>query len=248
MTLSYSAILKRVKMISKGHTKVFDKWLSEGAFVKFVGDNVDKQVNVRDLRSDHHETLMHMFSIFAVKARVSPPAIADLSRPMLYTETVECFLPSKEDIVVIQGDLEVLVSRVLCDYIKGLEKLKSLVTKHIPHTYSEEMAAKSEVVVLDVLQSNENVSSDMIDIMRTMVSYLGSHYKHTALSGGDHLTCEREQSAKRHVQCSNTPEGRIDQLEPCIEDWHCVMNFMIVSLTIADSNTMYLCVYVYKCK
>ena len=74
MTLSYEAILKRVKKISEGHTKVLDKWwLSEGAFVKFVGDNVDKQVSVRDIRSDHHGRLMHMFSIFAVKARVSPP-------------------------------------------------------------------------------------------------------------------------------------------------------------------------------
>ena len=137
MTLSYNAILKPVKMISKGHTKVLDKWLKDGVFVKFVGDrggqcNVDKQVNVRDITSDHHGKLMHMFSIFAVKA---PPApIADLS---LCTETVECFLPSKEDIIVIQGDLEeVLVSRILCDYIKGLDKgLKRLVTKHIPHEY-----------------------------------------------------------------------------------------------------------------
>ena len=93
------------------------------------------------------------------------------------------------------------------------------------------MAVRSEVVVLDVLHNNENVSSEMIEIMRTMVSYLGSDHKHTALSGGDHLTCEREQSESRvpNVVCSgsNTPGGRIKQLEPCIE---CVMNFMIVSL------------------
>ncbi len=231
MTLGYNAIVRRVKSISEGHTKVLDKWLSEGAFVKFVGDNVDKQINVRDVRSDHHGKLIHMFSIFAVKARVSPPApVSDFSRPVLCTDTVECFLPSSEDITVIQGDLEVLVSRILCNYIKDLDKLKRLVTKHIPHAYSKEMGAKSDVVVLDVLHYNEIVSSDMVEIMRAMVSYLGSHHKHTALTGGDHLTCEREQCAKRHVQCSNSPGGRIDQLEPCIEDWHCVMNFMIVSI------------------
>ena len=93
------------------------------------------------------------------------------------------------------------------------------------------MAAKSEVVVLDVLHNNETKSSDMGEVMRTKVSYLGSLYKHTVLSGGDHLNCEREQGAKCHVQCSNSPEGRLNQLEPCVEDWLCVMNFMIVSIT-----------------
>ncbi len=50
---------------------------------------------------------MHMFSIFAVKV---PP----------FPVHRHSFLPTKEDITVIQGDLEVLVSRILCDYIKGL--------------------------------------------------------------------------------------------------------------------------------
>ena len=76
---------------------MLDKWLTEGAFVKFVGDNVEKQVNMRDIRSDHHGKLMHMFSIFAVKVRVSPPPVSDFSQPTLHTDTIECFLPSRED-------------------------------------------------------------------------------------------------------------------------------------------------------
>ena len=186
--------------------------------MKFVGDNVDKQVSVRDLRSDHRGKLMHMFSIFAVKARVSPPPpVSNFSPPPLQTDTVYFFLPSRDDINTILSDLEVLVTRILCDYIKSFKELKRLVTKDIPHTYSEEMAAKSEVVVLDVLHKNETVNSDMVEILRTLLSYLGSLYKRTVISGGDHVTCERERSAKRHVQCSNSPDGR---LEPCCEDWH----------------------------
>ena len=30
------------------------------------------------------------------------------------------------------------------------------------------------------------------------------------------MSCEREQEAKRHVMCSNTPEGRLEQLESCV--------------------------------
>ena len=216
--------------ISKCHTQVLDKWLREGSFIKFVGDNLDKQYNVRDIRSDHHGQLKHMFSLMAIKARVSPPEpLTSFSPPSLIAEKVEHFLPSQEDLKVVEGDLEVIVSRIICDYINGFHALKKFVVKHIPHTYSNKMAEKSEVVVLDVLHKNETKSSDMVQIMREMASYLGESYEHTALSGGDHVTCEREQGAKRHVMCSNTRVGRLEQIEPCVEDWHCVMNFMIVS-------------------
>ena len=233
VTLSYSAILKRINEISKQHTKVMDEWLREGAFVKFVGDNVDKQCNVRDIRSDHHGELRHMFSLLAIKARISPPApLPEFSPPSLMSHHIDCFLPSREDMNVIQSDMEVLVARILCDYMKDLRQLKKYVVLHIPHTYSDKMAVKSDVLVLDVLHKNETKSSDMVHIMREMASYLGASYSHVALIGGDHVTCEREQGAKRHVMCSNTREGRLEQLEPCVEDWHCVMNFMIVSSTI----------------
>ena len=209
-----------------------DKWLKEGAFVKYVGDNVDKQCNVRDIRSDHHGQLRHMFSLLVIKARIPPPApLPVFSTQSLTSVNVDCFLPSLEDMKVVQHDMEVLVGRIICDYIKDMSKLKKFVVTHIPHTYSDNMADKSEVIVLDVLHKNEMKSSDMVHIMRVMASYLGPTYNHVVLTGGDHVTCERERGAKRHVMCSNTREGRLEQFEPCVEDWHCVMNFMMVSNT-----------------
>ena len=195
-----------------------------------VGDNVDKQVNVRDIRSDHQGKLVHMFSLIAVKARIPPPDPSiPFVPPTVCTTKVDCYLPNEEDVLALESDLEVLVSRILCRHIKCFHDLKRFVTKHITHAYSNEMAAKSEVVVLDVLHNNEIEAKDMIEIMRTMVSYLGEKYTHRVISGGDHVTCEREQGAKRHVQCSNSPAGRLEQMEPVTEDWHCIMNFMIVS-------------------
>ena len=212
-----------------------DKWLSEGAFVKFVGDNVDKQFNVRDIRSDHHGQLRHMFSLLVIKARIPPPppaSLPELPTQSLTSANVDCFLPSLEDMKVVQRDMEVLVGRIMCDYIKDMIQLKKCVVNHILHPYSNKMADKSEVIVLDVLHKNEMKSSDMVHIMRVMASYLGPTYNHVVLTGGDHVTCEREQGAKRHVMCSNTREDRLEQLEPCVEDWHCVMNFMMVRNTL----------------
>jgi len=69
------------------------------------------------------------------------------------------------------------------------------------------MAQKSDVVVLDVLHKCETKTTDMIDIMREMMSYVGeSTVKH--LSFGDLLTKERQDGSKRHVMCSNKPAGR----------------------------------------
>ena len=230
VSLSYNATIRLVEKISKHHKDPLDVWLREGHFVKFVGDNVDKTKGVRDIRSDHQAEMIHMYSMLVVKARIQPPSPLPRFQPVSLTaRDPTYFLPNASDVKSIQNDMEVLVSRILCDYIKVFNCQKKSVVKHIPHEYSSEMARKSEGIVLDVLHKNETKGSDMIDIMREMAGYLGTSYTRTALTGGDHVTCERQQGSKCHVMCSNTREGRLEQLEPCCEDWHCLMSFLSVS-------------------
>ena len=104
---------------------------------------MDKQCNVRDIRIDHHGELRHMFSLLTIKARVLPPApLPDFSPPSLISDSVDFYLPSQEDFKIVQGDLEVLVRRIVCDYIKDLREMKRFVVAHIPQTYSDKMAEK----------------------------------------------------------------------------------------------------------
>ena len=79
------------------------------------------------------------------------------------------------------------------EYISDLSPLSNAVIKHIPHKYSAQMSKKSEVVVLDVLMKNEAKHSNMIDILKQMVGYLGDNYPHQkrVASGGDQLTTDR---------------------------------------------------------
>lgn len=86
-------------------------------------------------------------------------------------------------------------------------------------------------MVLDILHKNEAEHKDMLDIMTTMQDYLGENYPadQRVLSGGDHLTVEREIGAHRHVMCGDTRKERLEILEPVVEDWHCLVCFILVS-------------------
>ena len=94
------------------------------------------------------------------------------------------------------------------------------------------MAEKSHVEVLDMLLKNEAKHSDMLDIMKMQLGYLGSYYHEDGkvLSGGDQLTCERQMDAQRHVMDGDTRSDRLQVLDPVCEDWHCLMCFLGVSL------------------
>ena len=87
----------------------------------------------------------------------------------------------------IKINLVTIVSRILVHYIGYLSPLSKAVPEHIIHQYSNEMALRSDVVVLDVLMKNEAKHSNMIDIMNHMQNYLGSEYPsdRTVPSGGD---------------------------------------------------------------
>ena len=232
--VSYNATLTLIKEISQHHASPLQQWIADGVIFKFWGDNVDRKRKVRDVRSDHQGEMLHMYSILVGRSRTQTQAEA-LSRTgsvgSLRCMSSSFFLPSAEDIQCVKNNLVILVSRVLTQYIKELQPLSKVVPKHIMHEYSAEMSKKSEVVVLDVLMKNENCSSDMVDIIKTMQEYLGESYpsEHRVASGGDHLTCERQLGAQRHMMDGDTPVERLELLEPQVEDWHCLVCMLGVS-------------------
>ena len=230
-TISYTATLKAVNEISCLHKVPLQQWIADGIEFKFVGDNVNKK-GVRDIRSDNQIQLHHMFSMLVVRGCTQgPPHPLPLSQHSLSFLEVSSLLLTSEDVEAIKKNLVVLVSRILCKYKKPLNFLAKIVPAHIQHKFSEEMAKKSETVVLDVLMKNEAKHSDMHDIMKVQPAYLGDGFPgdKQVLSGGDQLTCERERCARRHRMDADTPRERLQLLEPVVEDWHTMQSFLGVS-------------------
>ena len=163
---------------------------------------------MRDIRAECHGEMKHMYSIIAVRSRVtSSVAESHCNLESLHSSMV---LPTADDVRQIKKNLVVLVSRILCRYIKCLSSFSTAVLTHIPHTYSGQMAEKSDTVVLDVVAKNEAKHSDMIEIMKILQGFLGetfpTHQK--VISGGDQLTCERQVCAQRQTSlCSTSHDG-----------------------------------------
>ena len=151
------------------------QWIQSRATIKFIGNNLDLLVGVRDIRSDHQKHLHHMFSLLVAKSRIPLPAVSAKPRS-LRTLSSASLLPTEADIATVKLNLSVLVSRILCTHIKGLRKFKKVIPNHIMHKYSLIMAQKSDVAVLDVLYKNEACHKDMLDIMKYEQNYLGEDY------------------------------------------------------------------------
>ena len=223
-----------VEEASKLHKVPLQQWIADDITFKFIGDNVDKKVGVRDVRTDHQSEMVHMYSLLVARSRLPP---LDLPRTGQVADVMslpwKSFLPTQEDIESIRNNLAVLVSRLLVQYFKDLSSLSKSVPNHIKHKYSQQMSKKSEVVVLDVLMKNEATSAGMLDIMTAMQDYLGEEYppKKKVASGGDQLTCERQTAAMRHMMDGDTPKDRLQLLEPQSEDWHCLVCMLKVSCT-----------------
>ena len=232
--MSYTPTLKLIDDISKLHTIPLLQWITDDVLIKFWGDNVDKKRGVRDVRSDHHGSLLHMYSILAGRSRTNAKDLSPTGcvSSLSATSALE-FLPSSEDHHAVRNNLVVVVSRILTQYIDSLSVFSKSVSAHIQHKYSKEMGRKSEVIVLDVLMKNEAKHSDMIDIMKCMQGYLGENYpdEKKVLSGGDQLTCERQVGAQRHTMDGDTVHDRLGILEPVTEDWHCLVSLLSVSRT-----------------
>ena len=159
------------------HEAPLKEWTASGLPIKFVGDNVDKHKDVRDIRSNHHHSLVHMYSLLVVRPHASDSSLSTTDATSnLFKLEPSAFLPTAEEIDTMKMNLTVLARRIICAYIKYLNHIADVVPDHIPHKYSETMAEKSGTYFLDVLTKNEAKHADMVELMQTMQGYLGEEF------------------------------------------------------------------------
>ena len=118
---------------------------------KIVGDNVDKTVKPRDMRSDRQARSLHYFHLYAVRDRIDASHLSEEPRLVEPDAPVEELLPTVEDEHMMLANFEVLIGRTLVQHMPFFYRgFSDVVVQHIPHRFSEEMSQKSDVVSLSL--------------------------------------------------------------------------------------------------
>lgn len=94
---------------------------------------------------------MHCYHAYAVKDRIDTAHLPEshLSTPAL---SYDDFIPNDDDYSKLKGDFTILVMGILCQHVPFFKnKFFDTVTWNIPHQYSKEMRAKSEVVINNII-------------------------------------------------------------------------------------------------
>ena len=111
-----------------------------------IGD-VDKNVKPRDMRVDKQVASIHAFHMYVTKDHVDASRVPN-DKPVgnLETTPISTFVPSISDNIVLLENYITLVSRVLVKHLKYFSPFADCAPEHIQHEHSAEMANKSEIV------------------------------------------------------------------------------------------------------
>lgn len=114
---------------------------------KLVGDNIDKEVRPRDMRSDHQTRSLHYFHTYGVRDRVDLSDVSDKHpMPELSSLRLTDLLPNATDEKNLLANFSILVGRVLKKRMPFFSTYAKGMCRHIQHEFYTEMSQKSGIV------------------------------------------------------------------------------------------------------
>ena len=117
---------------------------------RICGDNIDKNVRARYMRSDKKNLSLHYFHSYAVLNRIDASSFSDTvpDTSNLNVDVVaNSLLPSPSDDIAIRGNIAKLISRVLVENLEYFKfAFEDVIDWHIEHPFYGEMSQQSVMV------------------------------------------------------------------------------------------------------
>lgn len=112
-----------------------------------MGDNVDHMIYARVQSKDSTNQSIHWTHQYAVLDKVKNN-LADPREPQKRISEIQLveLLPVQDVQNRLKNRWTVMVSRVICKYLKTFKNFQDVVVHHIPHPYTDVMSEKSSSV------------------------------------------------------------------------------------------------------
>ena len=112
-----------------------------------VGDNLDKTISPRYMRSDHQRQSIHYFHMYAALDRINAVDLpTDHPLGDISITPLSAFLPSPADCKELRANYAVLLGRIVVKKLSYFKVFEDCVVRHITHKHSDVMKQKSVIV------------------------------------------------------------------------------------------------------
>ena len=149
--------------IGGGLVQKLRSWVREGKEIRIIFDNFDFKVLAKIILQNHRNCDMHWIAHYATYDRFSTEDFDD-TQPLVQNLTSfenSNYLLSSEEMEKTKKDFTIIVARVLVEFFQCMKPISKVVPNHIEHIYSDEMAKKTEIVMLLVVPYNHSKHSDV---------------------------------------------------------------------------------------
>jgi hypothetical protein len=142
------------------------------------------------------------------------------------------WVPSVAQMESLEQNFIFHISKVLLKYFEFLQPVKDVYPAYIDHPYTEITKKKSVIFNCDLIDSSENSSQGMINILQKVhelaVPHSDGRVVQKLVFGGDVLTNERAFSAQQAMQNGDTEFHCLFGIVHRPEGLHREFNFLLV--------------------
>ena len=152
------------------------KSVKPGQSLRGRGDNWDISVMSSHIREGILNKSMYLFTSSIIVNRLSFSHLDNTSPKCSITIIDrECFFPNLNELKTLRENFKIFVGRICVQFLTKFKFLKSVVTQSIfkvSHKFSKEIAERSTIVSLPILNCNEINQHDCVTILRTYEKWI----------------------------------------------------------------------------
>lgn len=156
--------------------KVVEK-VKNGSVFRGTGDNWDLKILKGHMRKDIQNEDLHLFASNLIENRVNFGHLTNSSpKGNIVNFPRTNFTLSGNEWKMYAEAAKILVGRIILEFFPKFKCLKSIIPSHIQHKYSNEMAQKSNITSLPIINANEAKYEDCVKILRTYERWIAEIY------------------------------------------------------------------------